>query len=275
MKMKNYISNLTNDELEWLCSEIPCERYEVFFRSHPDEFDQINISNPRDKKRLERCVNKILSSLTLDSVILFLNQNAENILVSFSKVLQCNEQNKTNQEILMAKTLRLFHFGGRVTLYFKLSNELDKEYLYIEKMNGIIKNLDLKNVNDWEYGMATLSDITESKNRQAVISVKDMFEKTEPLVGKDICKSISWLKGMFNRILRHDCWDWYTVNSYFNYPTFADLHAIVVSLASLRKAIINDDDLEKRRKMITLVNHNFLEYCNNYLVFDSEKRKYK
>ena len=125
MKMKNYISNLTNDELEWLCSEIPCERYEVFFRSHPDEFDQINISNPRDKKRLERCVNKILSSLTLDSVILFLNQNAENILVSFSKVLQCNEQNKTNQEILMAKTLRLFHFGGRVTLYFKLSNELD------------------------------------------------------------------------------------------------------------------------------------------------------
>lgn len=60
---------------------------------------------------------------------------------------------------------------------------------------------------------------------------------------KSINEDISRVKGIFNRVIKQDQWDWFTVNMHLDYPTNCDLSGIVSSLTLLRKAITNKDDI--------------------------------
>ena len=118
----------------------------------------------------------------------------------------------------------------------------------------------------WRFGMAPLSHQTEKKNREAIIIVKDYVENSENTINTELAESISWVKGMYNRILKQDRWDWHTHWDYFGYPSFEDIREIVSALADLRKALIKNNDISKIQSIDTLVKYGFVKYCDEYLI---------
>ena len=85
--------------------------------------------------------------------------------------------------------------------------------------------------------MAPLKPITDLKNKQALREVKK-FVIGEDIVDFDtLPENISLVKGLFNRVIKQDQWDWFTVNMYFDYPTYRHMENIVKSLRNLRNAI--------------------------------------
>lgn len=126
----------------------------------------------------------------------------------------------------------------------------------------------MEKIQKWGFGMAPLKPYTARNNRKALVSVKN-FVNGEGTINLDtITEDISWVKGLFNRVVKQDQWDWFTVNMYFDYPTHKDLVSIVNALTTLRKAIIDKDNPLGERALKTLLSSNFIIYCNNYLSFN-------
>lgn len=100
----------------------------------------------------------------------------------------------------------------------------------------------MENIQKWGFGMAPLKPSTAQSNRKALAAVKNFVNGEGPTKPDTICEDISKVKGLFNRVVKQDQWDWFTVNMYFDYPTHKDLVSIVNALTLLRKAIIDKDN---------------------------------
>ncbi len=98
------------------------------------------------------------------------------------------------------------------------------------------------NVTKWGFGMAPLKLETKLKNEKAIISVKKFVEGIDGFDSKNLLDDISWVKGIFNRIIKQDQWDWFTVYMYLDYPTYSNIKGIVSNLSALRSAIKKSDD---------------------------------
>ena len=120
----------------------------------------------------------------------------------------------------------------------------------------------------WGFGMAPLKKETEEKNRKAILSVRNFVEGTGRFDLETLLDDISWVKGIFNRVVRQDQWDWFTVNMYLDYPIYSDIKGIVSGLASLRGAVKRRDDALGKGSLGQLKRKHFIEYCDNYLKFD-------
>ena len=60
-------------------------------------------------------------------------------------------------------------------------------------------------------------------------------------------QSLSTVKGLFNRIVREDQWDWFTVSAQLGYPSRQLSRVIVSEIALLRRAIVNKDHVNFTR----------------------------
>ena len=97
------------------------------------------------------------------------------------------------------------------------------------------------------------------------------------LLCDDIPETISNIKGLFNRILKQDQWDWFTVYMYFDYPTIDFCFHTATKLADLRNAILKNDIYVGKRLIDILIKLGLIRYLNNYLHFGSDvniERKY-
>ena len=126
----------------------------------------------------------------------------------------------------------------------------------------------MEKIKKWGFGMAPLKPNTARNNRRALVSVKNYVNGEGTTNLDTITEDISWVKGLFNRVVKQDQWDWFTVNMYFDYPTHKDLVSIVDALNSLRKAIAGKDNHIKERAFKSLLSSNFIMYCDNYLSFN-------
>ncbi|MBM7555792.1 cold shock domain-containing protein [Halanaerobacter jeridensis] len=93
--------------------------------------------------------------------------------------------------------------------------------------------------NKWGFGMAPLKDKTKKKYNNAVTSVYNLIqnEKTD----ENILGNISEFKGMINRCLRQDQWDWFTVYELFGEPDLRYLYPLPQALSELRNGLIEED----------------------------------
>ena len=71
------------------------------------------------------------------------------------------------------------------------------------------------------FGMAPLKNNIEIKNRFCIKQVQNLLNNCSTLSSAEIAESISTVKGLFNRIIKQNQWDWFTINMYFDYPTDA------------------------------------------------------
>lgn len=127
--------------------------------------------------------------------------------------------------------------------------------------------------NKWGFGMAPLKSNTEYKNRKAVYTIYKILIK-ESLNHSDYLDDISIFKGMINRCIKQDQWDWFTVYSMFYYPDINYLKRILPKVIELRR-YIKENNNDKLEKLIQYLNENSVkELCLEYLNCD-KKNYYK
>lgn len=126
----------------------------------------------------------------------------------------------------------------------------------------------MSEITRWGFGMAPLKAQTDAQNRLAINQLKNFVNGDGAVDGVKIADEISIVKGLFNRIIRQDQWDWFTVNMYFDYPSEKEIRKIVESLGNLRKAILSNNNFLGCKSLEQLQSTNFITYCDNYLNFE-------
>lgn len=117
-----------------------------------------------------------------------------------------------------------------------------------------------KNISKWGFGMAPISQTMRERYDLAIQSTLELLESTN-LIDFDI-KHLSELKGMFNRCIREDQWDWFSVHSEFGFPPKGQMRLIVRDLVSLRNAIKGNLEIEHILK--SLISNNFFKILETY-----------
>ncbi len=120
----------------------------------------------------------------------------------------------------------------------------------------------------WGFGIAPLKKETDYKYKKALRQTVNYVYDFPVSYGITITDEISVVKGMFNRIIRQDQWDWFTVNMYLDYPPTGVCSKIVKVLTTLRKSIISGDTDEIERNKNALKNLDFQRYYENYMGFE-------
>lgn len=115
----------------------------------------------------------------------------------------------------------------------------------------------------WGFGMAPPKPATEAERQAAVAHLLEIFGRTL-LPGSDAktLDACSTVKGMFNRIVREDQWDWFTVCSQLAFPNRLLSKSIAQSIHDLRDGIKRADEpafIDARDKFLRLRAHICLE----------------
>lgn len=114
----------------------------------------------------------------------------------------------------------------------------------------------------WGFGHAPLKKETEYKNRKAIILLYKNLKDEDATIDLD---AISLVKGLLNRCLRKDQWDWFTVYTLFGRPELNQLKKIVPLLTSYRTAIKNDELLKAEEIKKKLIEQDILDLFKVYL----------
>lgn len=122
----------------------------------------------------------------------------------------------------------------------------------------------MKKIKSVHFGISPLKAKTEYANREAVYQVRQYLTNQITTV-EDIKLEISIVKGLFNRILRQDQWDWFIINTYFDYPYINDLAFIANHLNRLRISIRDNktEEIDRVKKALWL--SRCITYLDNYL----------
>ena len=93
-----------------------------------------------------------------------------------------------------------------------------------------------------KYGFG-MSDLSETMRRRFdfAVDIVSLFLKNEILPNEVQLDAVSELKGMFNRSLRKDQWNWFTVYDKLGNPPQRDMRFIVSRLVQLRKCLKEDE----------------------------------
>lgn len=94
----------------------------------------------------------------------------------------------------------------------------------------------------WGFGMAPPKQNTQHKRAQACAYFIDAIASLDlPPPDNIILDAASTVKGLFNRVVREDQWDWFTVARHLGYPSRRISEVIAREIARLRSAIKNRD----------------------------------
>ncbi|MGA9526830.1 MAG: GIY-YIG nuclease family protein [Terriglobales bacterium] len=90
----------------------------------------------------------------------------------------------------------------------------------------------------WGFGMAPPKPATQRERSVACSSILNLLNRSEqPNASQEVLAHLSIAKGLFNRIVREDQWDWFTVSAQLGYPSRGLAHSIAFELSNLRSAI--------------------------------------
>ena len=98
----------------------------------------------------------------------------------------------------------------------------------------------MSTIHKYEFGMADLS-ATMSRRFNTAVDIASLFLNNKISPQEVELEAISELKGMFNRSLRKDQWNWFTVYDRLGYPPKNEIKYIVSQLDRLRKSLKDRD----------------------------------
>ena len=120
-----------------------------------------------------------------------------------------------------------------------------------------------KHIAKWGFGMAPISSTMRERYDKAVQSVFDFILENTTL-DSITPEDISELKGMFNRCVREDQWDWFSVHAELGNPSKRDMRAIVNGLKDLRSHALAQDDSSAKETVQQLINRGILNCLSSY-----------
>lgn len=121
----------------------------------------------------------------------------------------------------------------------------------------------MKFIAKWGFGMAPISDRMQIRYDIAVQTMLDMLAGNLTIDEINL-EALSDLKGMFNRCIRQDQWDWFSVYTELGTPTHYDMKKIVALLIELRQSIIEKNRQSFDYAKSNLINSNILRYLASY-----------
>ena len=124
-------------------------------------------------------------------------------------------------------------------------------------------------ITKWGFGAAPFKEETENKYRKALVQVRNFIDGNGDIGNTDmLLEQISVVKGLFNRTIKQDQWDWFTVYMYFDYPSVKESIWFVSTLAELRTAIKKSDQKQINGCVERLKNSHLEKYISNFLNYD-------
>jgi len=122
----------------------------------------------------------------------------------------------------------------------------------------------LRRIPKWGFGMAPLTAKTIARYCNAVRVIEGFIDMK--IAPEDVSlESVSEVKGLVNRCIQQDQWDWFTVFAMFGEPDFRDLHRASSALQNLRLALKDADATNINIQREALSNCYFLTHCKNFL----------
>jgi hypothetical protein len=103
---------------------------------------------------------------------------------------------------------------------------------------------------DNEFGRLPISNQMRPRYIKALQSALSLFEDCDEQ--KPILEDLSELKGMFNRCMRRDQWDWLEVYQALGSPPFAKMKSIVERIVLLRNSLKLEDIAVRNRELAVL-----------------------
>lgn len=115
----------------------------------------------------------------------------------------------------------------------------------------------------WGFGMAPISPRMRQRYDAAVQTVCDLLYGN-PVDDDVAAEALSELKGMFNRYIRKDQWDYAMVGAELGNPPARHARHIVNNLLHLRRSLMTKDDESMEAAMHRLEDNNIFQYLENY-----------
>ena len=116
-----------------------------------------------------------------------------------------------------------------------------------------------ENIQKWGFGAAPISERMRLRYDSAVSIGLLVAQSNKPHPCEHL-NDISELKGMFNRCVRKDQWDWFSVHAAFGRPPHSVCVRIARLLAGYRKALKNDET-EHAAHLKRQLEHSELFHC--------------
>jgi cold shock CspA family protein len=120
-----------------------------------------------------------------------------------------------------------------------------------------------KHIAKWGFGMAPISANMRKRYDEAALSVTDFIIGNISILDL-AADNISELKGMFNRCVREDQWDWFSVHAEFGHPSKSEMRAIVQGLKVLRVQVLNFNEADSVQTVQQLVKNGLLTCLMTY-----------
>ena len=120
-----------------------------------------------------------------------------------------------------------------------------------------------RNIAKWGFGMSPISSRMRRRYDHAVQTTLDLLygNPSDPQI---VVEALSELKGMFNRCVRKDQWDYAMVHEELGAPAETDSRRIVSHLTELRRAFVARNDEAVEEAQHRLENSNVLLFLENY-----------
>ena len=122
----------------------------------------------------------------------------------------------------------------------------------------------------WGFGMAPVKPGVNLKRNAWVKCLVRLINKGR--IEENTLESISEVKGMFNRIVKEDQWDWFTVFVDLGYPSRSRCRNIVSLLGNIRKAVKNEQEDELLNLLNILKKRGIKRYLNSFLRGDDREK---
>ena len=122
----------------------------------------------------------------------------------------------------------------------------------------------------WGFGMAPPKPETQQRRLGWVSHVLGLIKYESPQ--KESPMAVSEVKGLFNRVVRQDQWDWFVVFQQLGYPGRVKSRKVASKLAELRKAITTETS-PPGHLLDTLRDLGVIRHLTNFLSGDTSDRQ--
>jgi len=122
---------------------------------------------------------------------------------------------------------------------------------------------DRKHIAKWGFGMAPISRRMRRRYDEAVQHLSDILTGNLD-IAEVVPELLSEAKGMMNRCVREDQWDWFTVFTELGSPPRRVLRQIASHLVPLRRAAISGDENAFADNQRALLSTNVLQFLHVY-----------
>ncbi len=139
-KMKDYISKLSDEELEKYSRIVSGKVLKDIFKNNPRQYKTLSYGKRPESLRYEECIALVVKKRKSKFIQEIMNSNADYTVSETLKYIKDNTNEKMTTDEALAKSIISFGFDEDVELFLKLTERSTDEE-YIQKITALIDEI--------------------------------------------------------------------------------------------------------------------------------------